>query len=106
MVNRPVMIAVIGIGGIAFVNAVIAKKPVTRIVLAVYLLLLLLGILDAFGGLFSTLASAIAMLAFVTMLLTQTGNIWPALAKLSTASSNPVPSSTSQQSGNPGGNFK
>lgn len=103
MVNQPVMIAVIGIGGIAFVNAIIAHKPVTRILLATYLLLLLMGLLDALGGMFSQLASAIAMLAFVTMLLTQTGDLWNSLARLSVSSATPKKTSTTQTGG---ANFK
>lgn len=104
MVNRPVLIAVFGIGAIAFVNGVIAHKPITRIVLATYLLLVLLSIADIFGGAFSTLAGAIAILAFTYMLLTQTGDVWIALAAITRSRQQVPPPPT--PGGGGGGNFK
>lgn len=111
MVNRPILIAVFGIGAIAFVNGVVAKKPITRVLIAMYILLLLLSILDAFGGLLSTLAGAIAMLAFITMLLTQTGDIWAKLAQLTVSNAQrtpaePPPGTTGAGGGGSKGTFK
>jgi len=62
-------VAVIAAGGVA--NAWINKRPVTTIVIGSYILLLVLSILDMFGGKISQLAGAIAMVAVVMVILTE-----------------------------------
>jgi len=48
-----------------------SQTPITRVIIGGYVLLLILAILDLFGGPLSRLASAIAMLAVVYVLLNQ-----------------------------------
>jgi hypothetical protein len=103
-VNRQVLIAVFGIAGIAIFKSVTSKgAPVSRILLGAYVLLLLLGLLDVFGGVFSTIAGGIAMLALVTMLLTEVN--WGAIATLAGGGGKGTGTSTGTQqagSGQPG----
>ena len=47
-----------------------SKTTITRIVLGAFVLVLVLSILDLFGGPISTLANALAMLAAVFVILT------------------------------------
>lgn len=78
--NKFILAAVAGIAGIAILNAWVAKKGITRILAGAYVLLLLLSLLDLFGGVWSQLAGGLAMLALLSMLLTQTP--WDALSKV------------------------
>lgn len=63
--------AVVVIAGSGVVNAWLNKKPITMVVIGSYILLLVLSVMDMFGGKISQLASAIAMLAVVYVLLTE-----------------------------------
>jgi hypothetical protein len=69
--NDKIIIAVVVIAGAGITNAWLNKKPITTVVIGSYILLLVLSLLDMFGGKISELASALAMLAVVYVLLTE-----------------------------------
>jgi len=69
--NKKIIIAVVVIGGAGVFNAYAKNQPITRVVLGSYILLLVLSILDMFGGGLSKLAGAIAMVAVTYVLLTE-----------------------------------
>lgn len=64
-VNRPIVIAAVGITGLGIVNAWTQGQGITRIVIGGYMLMLFLSVADIFGGGVSTIAGAIAMLALL-----------------------------------------
>jgi hypothetical protein len=70
-VNKKVVIAVFLIGGSGVVNAAMNKTAVTPVILGSYIFLLVLSVLDAFGGPMATLSGALAMLAAVVVVLTE-----------------------------------
>jgi hypothetical protein len=80
--NTKVVTAVVVIAGAGIVNAWVSKKPITTVIIGSYILLLVLSLMDMFGGKVSQLASAIAMLAVVYVLLTEFP--WQQLINLST----------------------
>lgn len=67
--NTKIVVAVVVIAGSSIVNAWYRKKPITAIVIGSYILLLILSIMDMFGGKISALASALAMVAVVYVLI-------------------------------------
>lgn len=67
--NRKIVISAVVVGGVGITNAWSQSKPITGIVIGTYVLLLVLSILDLFGGPLSTLSGAIAMVAVVYVLL-------------------------------------
>lgn len=69
--NTKIIVAVLVISASGITNAWLNKKPISPIVIGSYILLLILSIMDMFGGQISQLASAIAMLAVVYVLLTE-----------------------------------
>jgi hypothetical protein len=69
--NRKIIIAVAIVAGSGIVQAWVKKKPITPIIIGSYVFLLVLAVLDMFGGPVSTLAGAIAMLAATYVLLTE-----------------------------------
>lgn len=71
--NSHIVAAVLIIGGVGVIKAYSAKpaKPITPVIIGSYVLLLLLALLDFFGGGLSQVASALAMLAVVTVILTE-----------------------------------
>ena len=69
--NKKIIVAVVVIGGSGVVNSIVNHKPLTPVLLGSYILLLVLAIADMFGGAFSDIAGAIAMLAMVYVLLTE-----------------------------------
>jgi hypothetical protein len=69
--NTKIVAAVVVIAGAGIVNAYIQKKPITTVIIGSYILLLILSLMDMFGGKLSDLASALAMLAVVYVLLTE-----------------------------------
>lgn len=88
-VNHKIVVAVFGVGAIAMFNSVVFNRspagqntgqPISKILLGTYVLLLLLGLLDIIGGVVSQIAGGIALLALLTMALTQIP--WGALGTL------------------------
>ena len=69
--NKQIVIAVVIIGGSGVVNGLIAKKPLTAVIMGSYILLLVLSIMDMYGGPLSTLSGAIAMLAATFVVITE-----------------------------------
>lgn len=67
--NRKIVISAVVVGGVGILNAWSQSKPITGIVIGTYILLLVLSILDLFGGPLSQLSGAIAMVAVVYVLL-------------------------------------
>ena len=80
--NKKIVAAAVLIGGTGVVKAITAGQALTPIILGSYVFLLMLAILDMFGGQASTLAGALAMLAVVYVLLTQFP--WQAVTGLAT----------------------
>lgn len=78
--NRKIVIAVIIIGGSGFINAIMAKKPVTPVIIGAYIFLFVLSILDMYGGPVSDLAGALAMLAATYVIITELP--WDQIIKL------------------------
>jgi hypothetical protein len=64
-INCHVITAVVVIGGAGVVNAWGHQKPAYRLVVGAMVFLLVLSLLDAFGGAASSIASGLAMLAMV-----------------------------------------
>jgi hypothetical protein len=60
---------VVAIAAVGTFKAHQTRQPVTPILIGAVVLLILLSLLDIFGGVFSIAASAIAMLALVATLL-------------------------------------
>jgi len=79
-VNNKIVVATVVIAGAGVVNAWMNKKPITTVIIGSYILLLILSLMDMFGGKASQLASAFAMLAVVYVLLTEFP--WQQLIKL------------------------
>lgn len=69
--NKHIIVAVVVIGGTGFIRAFTSSKPVTPVIIGSYVLLLVLSLADAVGGGVSQIASGIAMVAMVYVLLTQ-----------------------------------
>jgi hypothetical protein len=69
--NSKIIIAAVVIGGSGIANHWLNNQPITGVVIGSYILLLVLAILDTFGGPFSKLSGALAMLAMVYVLLTE-----------------------------------
>ena len=77
-VNRPVVVAVVGVTATTLfrtylLNQVNPNKQValTPIIIGAYVVLLVLAVLDLFGGALSQIAGDIALLALFTTILTQ-----------------------------------
>lgn len=82
-VNKPVIVAVVTITAVSIVRAwsmglgtakgvVASGTPiVTPIIMGAYIVLLVLAVIDLFGGMAAQVASALAMLALLTVILTQ-----------------------------------
>lgn len=71
--NNHIIAAGLIIVGSGVVQAWTSKKPITPVIIGGYVFMLILSILDMFGGQISTIASALAMLAVVYVLL----NVFP-----------------------------
>lgn len=69
--NKKIIVAAVVITGSGVVNAWQAQKPITPVILGGYIFILILAVLDMFGGPVSDLASALAMLAATYVLLTE-----------------------------------
>lgn len=69
--NKKIIVAAFVIVGSGVVNGFMQKKAITPIILGGYIFVLVLALIDMFGPPLSTLASALAMLAVVMILLTE-----------------------------------
>ena len=69
--NKKIIAAAFVIAGAGVFRAWQAKTAITRVVLGAYVFVLMLSIMDMFGGPLATLASALAMLAVTYVLLTE-----------------------------------
>ena len=71
--NRKIVVATLVIGASGIVNSWNAKPPkaITPVILGTYVFMLVLALLDAFGGPIAQLAGALAMLAMLTVILTE-----------------------------------
>ena len=78
--NKSIIAAVMIIGASGVASAWVKKQPITRVILGAYVLLLILSVLDFFGGTVSRLASALAMIAALYVILNQFP--WAALLNL------------------------
>jgi len=71
--NKQIVVAAFVITGAGVVNAIMAKKPLSKIIMGGYVFLLVLSLFDLFGGPISQLASALSMVALVYVIL----NVFP-----------------------------
>lgn len=69
--SKTVIVAGFVIAGSGVVNAWMNHKPVTTVIIGAYLFVLVLAVLEMFGGGIGQLADALAMLAVVYVLLTE-----------------------------------
>lgn len=69
--NKQIIAAVLVIGFAGVVNAWTKKQPITRVILGAYVLLLILSLMDLFGGPMRRFGGALAMLAVVYVLINQ-----------------------------------
>lgn len=69
--NKHIVASVFIIGSSGVINAWSHKKAITPVIIGSYVFLLVLSIADMWGGQVSQLAGAIAMLAALTVLLTE-----------------------------------
>lgn len=69
--NKQIIAAVVIIAAAGVVSAWTKKQPITRVILGAYVLLLILSVLDLFGGPVSRLASALALIAALYVLLNE-----------------------------------
>lgn len=67
--NKQIVGAVVVIGATGVITSWSQKKPITPVILGAYILLLMLSIMDLFGGPVRKLAGAIAMVAVLFVLL-------------------------------------
>lgn len=69
--NKTVLFSAVYIGIVSGFQAVVANKGVSRIMIGTYVFLLVLSVLDFFGGPASQIASGLALVAVVYVTLTQ-----------------------------------
>lgn len=69
--NTKIVVATIVIAASGIMRAWTDHKPITYVVIGSYVLLVILSIMDMFGGGLSQLASALAMLAATYVILTE-----------------------------------
>lgn len=89
-VNRHILIGVIVITVAGSLAAIRAHRPVTRVVVGGIVLLIVLSVLDAFGGPLSGVAGGLAMLAMTVVLLMELPDILPSLRAVSDPASLPT----------------
>lgn len=68
--NKKIVIATVVIAGSGVVNSWTNKKAITPVIIGAYVFMLVMAVLDMFGGPISNLADALAMLAVTYVLLT------------------------------------
>lgn len=88
-INRSVIIGAVGITTAGVLAAVVKKKPITPVVIGGYLIAVLGGFLDLFGGGASQLAGSIAIMAFIGVLLYESAVLMPLLKVPGTAAEEP-----------------
>lgn len=69
--NTKIIVATIIIAASGIIRAWTDHKPITYVVIGSYVLLVILSVMDMFGGGLSELASALAMLAATYVILTE-----------------------------------
>jgi hypothetical protein len=69
--NKHIIASVFIIAASGVVNSIVNKRAVTPVIIGSYVFLLVLAILDMFGGQISMLAGMFAMLAAITVLITE-----------------------------------
>ena len=69
--NRSIIVAAFVIAGSGVVNAWSNQKPITPIIIGTYVFILIMAVMDMFGGGLADLASALSMLAVTYVLLTE-----------------------------------
>lgn len=69
--NKKIIVATLVIAGSGVVNAWIKKQPITKVILGSYIFVLVLSVIDMFGGPLSQLATALAMLAVTYVLVSE-----------------------------------
>jgi hypothetical protein len=78
--NTKIVASVVVIAASGLANAWLNHKPISVVIIGSYILLLILSVLDMFGGGIAQLASGLAMVAVVYVLLTEFP--WQQLIKL------------------------
>lgn len=69
--NKKIIIATFIIGGSGIVNSWVHKKAITPVVIGSYVFLLVLALMDTLSPQLGQLAGAIAMLAALTVIITE-----------------------------------
>jgi hypothetical protein len=69
--NKQIIASVVIIAAAGVTSAWAKKGPITRVILGAYVLLLILSVLDLFGGPVSRLASALALIAALYVVINQ-----------------------------------
>lgn len=69
--NKKIIVAAVVITGSGVVNAWSNSKPITPVILGGYIFILVLAVMDMFGGPLADLSGALAMLAALYVLLTE-----------------------------------
>lgn len=90
--NKTIIIVALYVAAVTFINHSLGNSKnttLTRILVGAYVWLLLLSLLDMFGGALSQLASALAMLAAVYVTLTVFP--WQVILKLATGNNGSEP---------------
>lgn len=78
-VNGRIIVAVVVIASVGSLRAFLTGRPITRVLVGAVLVVILLSIMDLFGGPFSQLAGDLAMLAMIATLLLELPDVFPAL---------------------------
>ena len=82
VMNKHIIAATLVIGGSGVIKAWQSNQPITPVIIGSYVFMLVLSILDLFGGQVSTLAGALAMVAMIGVIL----NTWtPLLSTITSA---------------------
>lgn len=82
-VNKHIVAAALIIGLTGIVNAAtMHNSSMTRVIIGAYVFLLILSVLDYFGGPLDTIASALAMLAVLYVILHDWTGIWQGIGKM------------------------
>jgi len=67
--NKEIIASAFIIGGVGAANGFIQQKPITKVLIGDFVFLFMLSIVDMFGGPFSSLSSALALLASLVTVL-------------------------------------
>ena len=67
--NKEIIASAFFIGGSGVANGFIQQKPITKVLIGDFVFLLMLSIVDMFGGPFSSLSSVLALLASLVTVL-------------------------------------